>query len=63
MRMHAIWVAVLAAVSVFGQSPAMTNDDVIKLAKSGLSEQFVTDLIDKQGAKLRIVVTASGKQG
>lgn len=30
----------------------MTNDDVIKLAKAGLSEQFVTDLIDKQGSKL-----------
>ncbi|MFM2124986.1 MAG: hypothetical protein RL328_1437 [Acidobacteriota bacterium] len=52
MRMHAIWVALLAAISVFGQSPAMTNDDVIKLAKSGLSEQFVTDLIDKQGSRL-----------
>jgi hypothetical protein len=31
----------------------MTNDDVIKLSKAGLSEQFVTDLIDKQGSGLR----------
>lgn len=30
----------------------MTNDDVVKLAKAGLSEAFVIDLIDKQGSRL-----------
>jgi hypothetical protein len=30
----------------------MTNDDVLKLAKSGLSDAFVIDLIDKQGSRL-----------
>jgi hypothetical protein len=43
--------AVLLAGALCAQS-TMTNDDVIKLSKAGLSEQFVTDLIDKQGSKL-----------
>jgi hypothetical protein len=30
----------------------MTNDDVVKLANAGLSETFVTDLIDQQGSRL-----------
>ena len=50
--MKASILAVLLAASLFGQSSSMTNDDVIKLSKAGLSEQFVTDLIDKQGSKL-----------
>jgi hypothetical protein len=42
--------AFLLAGMLVAQS--MTNDDVVKLSKAGLSEQFVTDLIDKQGSKL-----------
>ena len=44
-------VGALCAQSTFAQS-TMTNDDVVKLSKAGLSEAFVTDLIDKQGSKL-----------
>jgi hypothetical protein len=50
--------SVLAIASVFlplfGQpeQPTMTNDDVVKLAKAGLSEAFVVDLIEKQGSHL-----------
>lgn len=58
MRFQFPMVAVLAAASVFGQSTTMTNDDVIKLAKSGLSEQFVTDLIDAQGSRLSADVSS-----
>ncbi len=43
---------VLLAGTLAAQSATMTNDDVLKLSKAGLSEQFVTDLIDKQGSKL-----------
>jgi hypothetical protein len=50
--MKASILAVLLAGVMFAQSSSMTNDDVIKLSKSGLSDQFVTDLIDKQGSKL-----------
>lgn len=40
---------------VFGQTghPAMTNDDVMKLANAGLTEAFVVDLIEKQGSSLK----------
>ena len=59
MRLEMPLVLVLAATSVMvGQAPTMTNDDVIKLAKSGLSEQFVTDLIDKQGSRLSADVSS-----
>jgi hypothetical protein len=58
MRFHFPMVAVLAAASVFGQNTTMTSDDVIKLAKSGLSEQFVTDLIDAQGSRLSADVSS-----
>ncbi len=44
--------ALAATMAMSAQTTTMTNDDVIKLAKSGLSESFVTDLIDKQGSKL-----------
>ncbi|MEO8099715.1 MAG: hypothetical protein ABI811_18595 [Acidobacteriota bacterium] len=43
-------VTVLCAGLASAQS--LTNDDLIKLSKAGLSEQFVTDLIDQQGTKL-----------
>lgn len=59
MRLHFAMVAALAVAPVFAQSSSnMTNDDVIKLAKSGLSEQFVTDLIDKQGSRLSADVSS-----
>jgi hypothetical protein len=50
--MKASILAILLAGVMCAQSSSMTNDDVVKLSKSGLSDQFVTDLIDKQGSKL-----------
>lgn len=46
--------AAMVFIPVFGQtaSPAMTNDDIVKLANAGLSEAFVIDLIEKQGSRL-----------
>ena len=32
--------------------PAMSNSDVIKMSKSGLSEEFILNLIDQQGSRL-----------
>ncbi len=49
--MKAALLSVLMAGVLVAQS-TMTNDDVMKLSKAGLSDQFVTDLIDKQGSKL-----------
>jgi hypothetical protein len=45
-------VLVLLAGTLAAQTSTMTNEDVIKLANAGLSEQFVTDLIEKQGSRL-----------
>jgi hypothetical protein len=47
----------LAAICVLGLgiAPAqtqLTNPDLVKLAKSGLSEEFITNLIDQQGSHL-----------
>ena len=41
-----------AATGLVAAQSNLSNDDVIKLTKSGLSEQFVTDLIDQQGSRL-----------
>jgi hypothetical protein len=46
--------ALAATLAMSAQTNTMTNDDVIKLSKSGLSESFVTDLIDKQGTSTRL---------
>src|SRR5690348_13084841 len=32
--------------------PAMSNSDVVKMSKSGLSEEFILNLIDQQGSRL-----------
>jgi hypothetical protein len=38
---------------LYGQSaPSLSNEDVVKLSSAGLSEALVTDMIDKQGARL-----------
>jgi hypothetical protein len=55
MRFAALVLAMaITFAPVFGQTehPTMTNDDVIKLAKAGLTDEFVIDLIDKQGVRL-----------
>src|ERR1041385_704992 len=41
----------LASLTLWAQ-PTLTNDDVIKLSKSGLSEDFVLNLVDQQGSRL-----------
>ena len=50
--------ALTAASGLVAAQSTLTNDDVVKLAKSGLSEQFVTDLIDQQGSRLSSDVSA-----
>ncbi|MEP6961205.1 MAG: hypothetical protein ABI995_03960 [Acidobacteriota bacterium] len=40
----------LSASLAFAQN--LTNDDLVKLSNAGLSEQFVTDIIDQQGSRL-----------
>ena len=51
---RAVLVVAMTIAPVFGQveQPIMTNDDVVKLAKAGLTEAFVVDLVDKQGSHL-----------
>jgi hypothetical protein len=41
----------VAALAVQAQ-PALSNADVIKLAKSGLSDDFILNLVDTQGSRL-----------
>jgi hypothetical protein len=52
--MKRILLPVLALVAAAGLASAqsLTNPDVIKLSKSGLSESFVLDMIDKEGSRL-----------
>jgi hypothetical protein len=50
--------ALAATLVMSAQTTTMSNDDVIKLSKSGLSEAFVTDLIDKNGSKLNSDVSS-----
>jgi hypothetical protein len=52
MRAYLVILSILLAAPAPAQTSTMTNDDVIKLSNAGLSEQFVVDLIDKQGSKL-----------
>jgi hypothetical protein len=35
---------------------SLTNNDVLKLVKSGLSEEFVLNLIEQQGSRLSCVL-------
>ncbi len=51
-KLHHCVVALTVAVGLALAQSTLSNDDVIKLAKSGLSEQFVTDLIERQGSAL-----------
>lgn len=43
---------VVFAVSVLPAQTTLTNDEVIKLAKSGLSDDFVVNLVEQQGGRL-----------
>jgi len=44
--------ALVATAGLVAAQSTLTNDDVIKLANSGLSEQFVIERIDQQGSRL-----------
>jgi len=44
--------ALVATTGLVAAQSTLTNDDVIKLANSGLSEQFVIERIDQQGSRL-----------
>jgi hypothetical protein len=40
------------ALGILSAQPALTNSDVVKMSKAGLSEDFITSLIDQQGSRL-----------
>src|SRR5258708_3907615 len=44
--------AILCAFSVLYAQTTMSNADLIKLSKSGLSEEFILNLVDQQGSGL-----------
>jgi hypothetical protein len=48
----ALFVIVLAATAGLLGAQTLTNPDLVKLAGAGLSEQFVLDLVKKEGARL-----------
>jgi len=45
------------AAAVYAQ-PSMSNADLVKLANSGLSDEFITNLIDQQGSNLSTDVSS-----
>src|SRR5260370_32261626 len=44
--------AILCACSLIYAQATMTNQDLVKLVKSGLSEEFILNLVDQQGSRL-----------
>jgi len=42
----------ISPVSVLLAQATLTNDDIAKLVKAGLSEGFILNLIDQQGSRL-----------
>ena len=52
-RMTAVaFLSLLGLACLLTAQTAMTNEDLIKLSKSGLSEEFVLNLIQQQPANL-----------
>jgi len=45
-------VGILVALGTLGAQTTMTNSDLVKMSKAGLSEDFITNLIDQQGSRL-----------
>jgi hypothetical protein len=52
MRKVLFSIVTLAVAAGLASAQTLTNPDVVKLAKSGLSESFVLDLVDKEGLRL-----------
>ena len=50
--------ALLGAFSVLYGQATMSNADLIKLTKSGLSEDFIINLVDQQGSRLSSDISA-----
>jgi hypothetical protein len=44
--------SVLLAVGIMSAQTTLTNSDIGKMSKAGLSEDFITNLIDQQGSRL-----------
>jgi len=53
----AVMSVTLMGVAVHAQ-PSLSNDDLVKLTKSGLSEEFILNLIDQQGSRLSTDVSS-----
>lgn len=54
---RALVLLVFASTGVYAQqsnssNPTMTNQDLVKLANSGLSDEFILNLVDQQGSRL-----------
>ena len=47
-----VFLALCAAAPAVYAQPAMSNSDVVKMSNSGLSEEFILNLIDQQGSHL-----------
>ncbi len=45
-------VGILVALGTLGAQTTLTNSDLVKMSKAGLSEDFITNLIDEQGSRL-----------
>src|SRR5258708_922602 len=60
MRRRTVAVTLVLAISgLVGFAEAtMSNDDVVKLTKSGLSDDFVLNVIDQQGSRLNSGVSS-----
>ncbi len=45
-------ISLVLAMGTLGAQTTMTNSDLVKLSKSGLSEDFILNLVDQQGSRL-----------
>lgn len=57
LRNFTVMFLLAAGAAVYAQ-PAMSNGDLVKLANSGLSDEFILNLIDQQGAQLSCDVSS-----
>src|SRR5205809_4211928 len=44
--------SLLVALGTLSAQTTLTNSDLVKMSKAGLSEDFITNLIDQQGSRL-----------
>ena len=42
----------VSGAGILSAQTTLTNSDLVKMSKAGLSEDFITNLIDQQGSRL-----------